>query len=67
MISSLDHIIVAVSDLDKAEQDYIKIFGTNPIWKGEHKELGQAILSLTLIIHILSSYQQREMDWALLL
>ena len=40
MISSLDHIIVAVSDLDKAEQDYIKIFGTNPIWKGEHKELG---------------------------
>ena len=40
MISSLDHLIIAVKDLDKAEQDYSKIFGMPPVWRGEHKELG---------------------------
>jgi len=40
MISSLDHLIIAVKDLDKAEQDYSKIFGMPPVWQGEHKELG---------------------------
>ena len=40
MITTLDHLIIAVEDLDKAEEDYTKIFGTQPVWKGEHKELG---------------------------
>ena len=40
MITTLDHLIIAVEDLDKAEKDYTKIFGTQPVWKGEHKELG---------------------------
>jgi catechol 2,3-dioxygenase-like lactoylglutathione lyase family enzyme len=40
MIKTLDHLIIAVDDLDKAEKDYTKIFGTQPVWKGEHKELG---------------------------
>ena len=40
MITTLDHLIVAVDDLDKAEKDYSKIFGAQPVWKGEHKELG---------------------------
>ena len=40
MISSLDHLIIAVKDLDEAEKDYTKIFGIPPIWRGEHKELG---------------------------
>ena len=40
MITTLDHLIIAVEDLDKAEKDYTKIFGTQPAWKGEHKELG---------------------------
>jgi len=40
MISTLDHLIIAVDDLDKAEEDYTKIFGIQPVWKGEHKELG---------------------------
>ena len=40
MITTLDHLIIAVDDLDKAEKDYIKIFGIQPVWKGEHKELG---------------------------
>ena len=40
MISTLDHLIIAVDDLDKAEEDYLKIFGAKPVWKGEHEELG---------------------------
>ena len=42
MISKLDHLIVAVNDLDEAERNYKKIFGVEPVWKGEHKELGTA-------------------------
>ena len=42
MISKLDHLVVAVNDLDEAESNYKKIFGLEPVWKGEHKELGTA-------------------------
>ena len=42
MISKLDHLIVAVKDLDEAESNYKKIFGVEPVWRGEHKELGTA-------------------------
>ena len=42
MINSIDHLIVAVKDLDAAEKNYKKIFGIEPVWKGEHKELGTA-------------------------
>ena len=42
MINSIDHLIVAVEDLDAAEKNYKKIFGIEPVWKGEHKELGTA-------------------------
>ena len=42
MLTSLDHLIVAVKDLDEAEKDYKKIFGTDSVWRGEHKELGTA-------------------------
>ncbi|MDB9706263.1 VOC family protein [Porticoccaceae bacterium] len=40
MFTALDHLIVAVEDLDKAEKNYSKIFGLSPVWKGEHKEFG---------------------------
>ena len=40
MISSIDHLIIAVKDINKAEENYRKIFGINPVWKGEHKALG---------------------------
>jgi len=40
MISSLDHLIIAVKDLDEAEKDYTKVFGMPPVWRGENKELG---------------------------
>ena len=42
MISKLDHLIVAVKDLDEAESNYKKIFGVEPVWRGEHKDLGTA-------------------------
>ena len=42
MINTLDHLIIAVKDLNEAEQDYKKLFGMNPVWRGEHKELGTA-------------------------
>jgi len=40
MIDTVDHLIIAVEDLDKAEANYTKIFGMPPVWRGEHKELG---------------------------
>ena len=42
MIATLDHIIVAVENLNEAEKSYKKIFGIDPVWRGEHKELGTA-------------------------
>ena len=42
MIKTLDHLIIAVQDLDEAEENYKKIFGISPVWKGAHKELGTA-------------------------
>ncbi|GIR05404.1 MAG: hypothetical protein CM15mP16_07810 [Candidatus Pelagibacterales bacterium] len=40
MIKTLDHLIVAVNNLEEAEQNYQKIFGINPSWRGHHKEWG---------------------------
>tara|TARA_B100000963_G_scaffold113068_1_gene98420 strand:+ start:507 stop:1349 length:843 start_codon:yes stop_codon:yes gene_type:complete len=42
MINTLDHLIIAVKDLNEAELNYKKLFGLNPVWRGEHKELGTA-------------------------
>ena len=42
MTSKLDHLIIAVSDLDEAEKNYKKIFGIDSVWRGEHKNLGTA-------------------------
>ena len=40
MINKLDHLIVAVKDLQEAENNYQKLFGMGPVWSGTHKELG---------------------------
>ena len=40
MFNKLDHIIVAVKDLQEAENNYQKLFGMGPVWSGTHKELG---------------------------
>ena len=42
MLSTLDHIIIAVEDLNHAEQNYKKIFGIDPVWRGICKNLGTA-------------------------
>ena len=42
MIETLDHIIIAVEDLDQATKDYELILGCNPVWMGEHKAYGTA-------------------------
>ena len=56
MISTLDHIILAVENLNEAEKNYKKIFGIDPVWRGEHKELGTANVIFNLenlsLIHI---------------
>jgi catechol 2,3-dioxygenase-like lactoylglutathione lyase family enzyme len=40
MIKTLDHLIIAVSDIDEAEKNYSIIFGAKPVWRGEHVEYG---------------------------
>ena len=40
MISSVDHLIIAVKDLNQATNDYEKVLGVSPCWKGKHTELG---------------------------
>ena len=40
MIKTLDHLIVAVSDINGAEKNYSKVFGIDPVWRGEHTEYG---------------------------
>ena len=40
MIETLDHLIVAVSDIDEAEKNYSTIFGAEPVWRGEHADYG---------------------------
>ena len=40
MISSVDHLIIAVNDLDQATENYKRVFGISPCWKGKHDELG---------------------------
>ena len=40
MFTKLDHLIVAVKDLEEAENNYKKLFGIAPVWRGKHKDLG---------------------------
>ena len=40
MFKSLDHLIIAVEDLEKATYNYQLIMGTPPVWTGMHKSLG---------------------------
>ena len=44
MFARLDHLIVAVKDLEEAENNYKKLFGFTPVWKGIHKDWGTSNL-----------------------
>jgi len=40
MFNGLDHLIIAVEDLEKATKNYQLILGAPPVWVGGHKSLG---------------------------
>ena len=42
MIERLDHLVIAVNDLDSAIDSYTKLIGYGPSWRGIHKQLGTA-------------------------
>ena len=42
MLTHLDHVIVAVRDLEAATQTLARLLGRGPSWRGEHPDLGTA-------------------------
>ena len=40
MLSTIDHIIITVEDLPSAVEDYTKVLGFKPTWRGEHPQMG---------------------------
>ena len=40
MIEAIDHIVIAVADLDAATEDYAALLGRTPSWRGRHPEYG---------------------------
>lgn len=42
MIDRLDHVILAVGDLDAATRSYALLLGRRPSWRGEHPSAGSA-------------------------
>ncbi|HVF11668.1 MAG TPA: VOC family protein [Actinomycetota bacterium] len=44
MFSQLDHLVIKVSDLAEAEDDYTALLGRQPSWRGNHPGLGTSNL-----------------------
>jgi catechol 2,3-dioxygenase-like lactoylglutathione lyase family enzyme len=42
MTLTLDHLVIAVRDLDRANDSYRKLFGLAPSWRGRHPAYGTA-------------------------
>jgi catechol 2,3-dioxygenase-like lactoylglutathione lyase family enzyme len=42
MLDTLDHVIVAVRDLDAATASYSRLLGREPSWRGSHPKVGTA-------------------------
>ena len=42
MSACVDHIIIAVSDLEAATRDYARMLGRDPSWRGRHPDYGSA-------------------------
>ncbi len=40
MIDNIDHLIIAVKDLDLATKSFTKILGSEPVWEGVHEDIG---------------------------
>lgn len=41
-MTHIDHLIIAVSDLDAASETYVKLLGRQPSWRGKHPSYGSA-------------------------
>lgn len=42
MLTTLDHVVIAVRDLDGAGEAYVRLLGRRPSWRGAHPHLGTA-------------------------
>lgn len=42
MIEGIDHLVIAVSDLEAAQRRYVSLLGRSPSWSGEHPGQGTA-------------------------
>ncbi len=42
MLTALDHVILAVGDLEVATRDMARLLGRSPSWRGEHPAMGTA-------------------------
>jgi catechol 2,3-dioxygenase-like lactoylglutathione lyase family enzyme len=42
MLAALDHVVIAVRDLDQAAPTYARLLGRAPSWRGDHPRLGTA-------------------------
>jgi catechol 2,3-dioxygenase-like lactoylglutathione lyase family enzyme len=42
VLARLDHVILAVADLDAAARSYARLLGRSPSWRGEHPGAGSA-------------------------
>jgi catechol 2,3-dioxygenase-like lactoylglutathione lyase family enzyme len=40
MLTALDHVVIAVRDLDAASDAYTRLLGRSPSWRGEHPRAG---------------------------
>jgi catechol 2,3-dioxygenase-like lactoylglutathione lyase family enzyme len=40
MLTALDHVVIAVSDLEAAERSYAELLGRSPSWRGVHPRAG---------------------------
>ena len=64
MLTSLDHVVIAVRDLDQAEDRYVRLLGRRPSWRGSHPELGTANALFRLentYIELLAPVADREL------
>lgn len=65
MLHSLDHVILAVSDLEPAIGDYARLLGVRPAWRGEHAALGtvNALFNLENMYLELLAPAEGSGDW----
>jgi catechol 2,3-dioxygenase-like lactoylglutathione lyase family enzyme len=42
VLDALDHVVIAVRDLDAASNTYTRLLGLRPSWRGEHSRFGTA-------------------------